>query len=205
MIDHLVYAVPDLGAGVSRLEGLLGVRAAYGGKHVGLGTHNALLSLGVGVYLEIIAPDPEEPRPERPLPFGLEESREPRLAAWCARPGDLDGTVARARAAGYDPGDIVPGSRRRPDGVDVAWRLSLRQELAGGGIVPFLIDWGSTPHPSESAPSGCALLDLRAEHPRPEEVAKPLAALGIEMRIDSCRAPALIATIQSPRGSIELR
>jgi hypothetical protein len=50
-IDHLMWAVPDLVAGVDRLESLTGVRAASGGAHPGMGTANALLGLGPGVYL----------------------------------------------------------------------------------------------------------------------------------------------------------
>ena len=46
MIDHLIYACPDLDGGVGLIETRFGVRARPGGKHVGLGTHNALLSLG---------------------------------------------------------------------------------------------------------------------------------------------------------------
>src|SRR4051812_3073895 len=37
-VDHLVYATPDLDLGVRTIEGLLGVRAAQGGQHPGLGT-----------------------------------------------------------------------------------------------------------------------------------------------------------------------
>ncbi len=45
-VDHLVYAVPDLDRGIAYIEQLLGIRATLGGRHVGRGTHNALLALG---------------------------------------------------------------------------------------------------------------------------------------------------------------
>jgi Glyoxalase-like domain len=35
-VDHLVYATPDLDAGIARIEVLLGVRATPGGQHVDL-------------------------------------------------------------------------------------------------------------------------------------------------------------------------
>jgi hypothetical protein len=37
-IDHLVYAVRDLAPAVADLERQTGVRAATGGKHLGLGS-----------------------------------------------------------------------------------------------------------------------------------------------------------------------
>jgi hypothetical protein len=47
-VDHLVYATPDLKLGIHKLEKLLGVRATPGGQHLGLGTRNALIALGLG-------------------------------------------------------------------------------------------------------------------------------------------------------------
>ena len=48
LIDHLVYAVPSLPAAIADVAERFGVRAQAGGKHTGLGTHNALLALGPG-------------------------------------------------------------------------------------------------------------------------------------------------------------
>ena len=53
---HLVVGVRSLPEGIAEFEQLTGIKAAVGGKHPGRGTENALVSLGEGRYLEIIAP-----------------------------------------------------------------------------------------------------------------------------------------------------
>jgi hypothetical protein len=96
-------------------------------------------------------------------------------------------------------------SRARPDGVRLTWRLTVTPRLPGDGLVPFLIDWGKTPHPAGSAPAGCTLLELRAEHPEPQCIRPLLQALDAELRLSVGPAPALIATLKTPAGRVELR
>lgn len=203
-LDHLVYAVRDLDAGIASIERLIGVRAAMGGKHTGRGTHNALLSLGTGSYLEIIAPDPEQPPPSEPRAFGLDRLREPRLVTWAVRVPDMDDRASKAVVAGYDPGPIVPLSRRLPDGGELRWRLTLPAIRSGDGLVPFMIEWAPGPHPSQTAPAGAMLVDLQGEHPRPDSIHPLLGAIGVQLPIIESARPALIATIEGPNGTVLL-
>jgi hypothetical protein len=201
-LDHLVYAVPVLADAIDDVERLLGVRAAPGGQHVGRGTHNALLALGDARYLEIIAPDPDQPEPSDPRPFGVEPTSSAHLAGWAWRVDDIDAAVAHARERGYDTGDPIAMHRRTTDGVELHWRLTLNARA--GGAVPFLIDWGDTPHPSGATPTGLVLRSLRIEHPEPGPLASTLAALGAEANIAAASRPALIATVDGPLGTREL-
>lgn len=204
-VDHLVYGVPNLDAGIDAVERLLGVRAAFGGQHTGRGTHNALLSLGTGAYLEIIAPDPGQPPPDNPRPFALDSLTEPRLVHWATRVSGIEDVADSARKAGYDPGVVLPMSRKRPDGAELHWQLTARPQIPAGGLVPFLIEWApGTPHPSSTSPTGAHLADLSAEHPHPDEVERMLEALGIDLHVDEAARPALIATIEGPNGTVVL-
>jgi len=204
MLDHLVYAVPDLSGAIEDIERRLVVKPDLGGRHAGGFTHNALLSLGEGSYLEIIAPVPGTEAPADALSFGLGTLTEPRLAAWAVAVDDIDRRVEAARAAGYDPGDVISGGRDLPDGGRLEWRLALRPQPAGDGVVPFLIQWSSQPHPSLTAPQGCRFVGLRAEHPQPEDARAKLTALAVDLQVASGAASRLIATIDTPRGRVDL-
>ncbi|TMB67310.1 MAG: VOC family protein, partial [Chloroflexi bacterium] len=133
MLDHLVYAVPDLERAVDEIEHQVGVRPASGGTHAGGLTHNALLSLGTATYLEVIARVPGSEAPSGALPFGLETLREPRLVTWAVAVDDIEQRVEEARAAGYDPGEMIAGGRDLPDGSHLGWELVVRQKPAGDG------------------------------------------------------------------------
>lgn len=204
-VDHIVYGVEDLQAGIDELAELLGVRAAPGGKHVGRGTHNALLALGGDSYLEIIARDPDQAEPESPVAFALDRIHLPRLVGWASPVTDIERRAQQARERGYDPGPVQAMSRRRPDGMLLQWRLTRHTPDPSRLLLPFLIDWGSSLHPSQASPTGVTLVDLRAEHPSPVDVRRMLAALDVDLVVDEGAEAVLVATLDSARGRVVLR
>ena len=205
MIDHLVYATPDLDAAVEWVTAALGVRPTPGGRHPGLGTRNALLDLGDGAYLELIGVDDDlGAAADGVRPFGLERIRGPRLAAWAARADGIDRRVARARRSGYDPGPVRSMSRCRPDGTELHWRLTSPGPHPVE-LLPFLIEWAAdAPHPSTTSAAGCRLVSFTGVHPDPDAVTATLRALGVELAVQRATAAALIAVIEGPGGTVTL-
>jgi hypothetical protein len=211
VIDHIVWAVPVLADGVAEFERQTGIRPVMGGSHVGLGTANYLVGLGRGAYLEIIGPDPDQPHPEQPRPFEIDDLTAPRVVTWCVRPPDLDAAVAAARARGYDPGPPRAMSRRTTQGTLLTWRLTpgaaagadgRSASSRADGLVPFLIDWGTTAHPTSGVMPTIPLVSFEGEHPEPDDVRARLAALDVDLAVRPAPQPRLLVTLQCPTGSV---
>lgn len=203
-VDHLVYATPDLQRGSigSNSCWAFAPRRAGSTRGAARGTRS---SRSAGVYLEIIGPDPEQPRPPQARPFGIDGLEAPRLVAWAAKGTALEPFAGTAAQRGVILGPVISGSRRRADGVMLTWRYTDPRTVVADGLVPFFIDWGSTPHPAASAATGAALVTLRAEHPDAAQVQRALGQVGIELPVRPGPRAALIAVIDSPLGRVELR
>ncbi len=202
-LDHLVLATRTLEPTVEWAGDALGVMPAPGGRHPGRGTRNFLLSLGDEHYLEVIGPDPDQPEPEDGRPFGIDALDRPRLVAWAARSENLERDVATAQRLGVDLGTIRAMSRTLPDGEVLSWRLTA---LPGAGVhvIPFLIDWGATRHPSASAPGGVSLLSFHVERPDPSRARTVLEALGLDVEVAAGSGPRLRARLAGPSGTLDL-
>jgi catechol 2,3-dioxygenase-like lactoylglutathione lyase family enzyme len=132
-IDHVVIAVADLDRAIAGFEAL-GFTVIRGGRHPGLGTHNALIAFTDGAYLELIA-------------FLVPTSSHRWFAAmnagggltdFCVRTSDLDADTASLRSAGATIGEPFAMERERPDGYRLKWMLAVA-EPPSAGAVPFLI------------------------------------------------------------------
>ena len=203
LLDHILLGSPDLQAGIEFVEKHTGVRAAFGGVHPGRGTQNALLSLGERRYLEIIAPDPEQPGVKNPIASNLHSFAEPRLVGWAAHPGSVTAFAEKLRAAGIAFEGPTPGSRKRPDGQLLKWQIVSLSDTASG-LLPFFIEWGQdSVHPSVDAPKGGALLRFSAETPEPEKLTATLKRLNLDLPVKKGEKARLHAVISGPKGNLD--
>jgi hypothetical protein len=204
-VDHLVYATGELDQGVAEIEQLLGVRASSGGRHPAWATRNALAALGPRCYLEIIAPDRDHSPSAGVRPFGLDWHGPSRLIGWAANATELEQLRTAAAQHGVLLGDVLTGSRQRPDGTILRWTLTDLCCVVADGIIPFFIDWGLSRHPSSTAAAGATLVSLRAEHPNAGQVREMLRAFALPMSVTPGPEPALVAEIDCPKGRVLLR
>ena len=132
-IDHLVIVVQDLAQAAQDYE-QLGFTVVPGGQHP-VGSHNVLISFQDGSYLELIAfyREAVDHRWWDPL------SKGERLVDFCFQTDDLRGDTQKLKDAGVAINDPVPWSRKRPDGYELKWLLSLATG-SHRGVAPFLIE-----------------------------------------------------------------
>lgn len=203
-LDHLIYAVPDLHKGMEEIENLFGIKPIIGGQHSGFGSWNALVSLGPEIYLEILAPDPQQVDVQAKW-LGLENLTAPKITRWAAKTEQIEKMTVHAKKEGLDLGTIFPGSRTKPNGTVLNWKLTNPTINPGDGIIPFLIDWGNSEHPETHLPKGCQLMKMEALHPAPEKIQQSLKKLNLDVEVKQGKESELIATIQTPKGIVLLR
>jgi hypothetical protein len=94
-------------------------------------------------------------------------------------------------------------SRTTPDGRVLRWRLT-RKRASEVTVIPLLIDWGDTPHPSASAPGGVRLVSFSAQDPGPEHARRLLGDLGLHLAVEAGDERRLVAELSGPAGRLEL-
>jgi len=183
-LDHLIIGAAKIGEGIDFVEETLGVRMPLGGKHVGMNTHNAVMRLTEGLYLEVIAIDHEAGPALRPRWFELDDPRQqarlasegPRLIAWAARSSDL---AASLRASVINLGEPMAMSRGT-----LSWKIAVPCDgaLVWGGLLPTLIEWPPGVHPTtQRMPDlGVRFAGLTLRAAKPEPVRAALAGVGAE-------------------------
>nr|WP_321791992.1 VOC family protein [Caballeronia sp. J97] len=216
-LDHLVIAACTLEEGALFVARKFGVETAPGGAHPLMRTHNRLLNLWGGAYLEVIAADPLAAPVDTPRPrlFALDdpamqrrlETHGPQLVHWVVR---VDRPKSLARWREQYPDRIAPVAAMSRGGN--TWELTVPDDGAfpawqdaGDGVLPSLIQWDTPRHPSGALPeTGIALRTLTGFHPHAQAVSEQLAWLGAThlLRVEqTAGAPVLVAQFDLPDGS----
>lgn len=216
-VDHLVVAAASLEQGVAWCEATLGVVPGPGGEHPLMGTHNRLLRIATvdypRAYFEIIAVQPGKTSQRARRWFDLDDETVrdtlarsgPRLLHFVASVPDAKAAVAAWRGLDLDAGEPVAASRMTPRGL-LAWEITLRPDGQRQlhGLLPTVIEWGST-HPASSLPeSGITLQALVATHPQAARLRAAYEAIGLHGVTVKDGPANLCAALETPRGRIKL-
>lgn len=199
-IDHFMYAVPDLEVGVAWASEVFDRVPAPGGSHTGLGTRNALLSLG-DTYLELIAPDPTQPLAGT---FGerIAALSGPGLVTWAVR-SDLAQAKRELAALGIEAIGPQRTERVTVDGGSLVWDLLFPTGHGFGPRMPFVIEWLDCALPSSTSPVGGRFAGLALADPDADALAAVLAALGLTVDV-ALGEPALSMRVETAAGPVVL-
>ena len=195
-----MYAVPSLDEGLIWASDTFGVDAAYGGEHVGLGTRNALMSLG-NAYLEIIAPDPAQPIQGS---FGerLAGLSDGGLVTWCAE-GELDSLalqLAELKVATAGPNRT---KRQTSKGSPLEWELLFPSKSPFGGCMPFFIDWLDCKNPKDGNPVAGEFKSLSIPSPDSRRLQQILTEIGLQVTVNA-GVPSVSVVIEGNKGIVSL-
>ncbi len=136
-IDHIVVLVQDLASATAGYEAL-GFAVTPGGEHAGGATHNALIGFDDGTYFELIAF--KEPSKTHDHRWWARLAKGEGLVDYALRADNAEAVVEEARSRGLELANPVDGSRRRPDGEQIAWRSITSGRSIGTSALPFAIE-----------------------------------------------------------------
>ena len=200
-IDHVIIGVPNLDQAVKQIADLTGVQPAIGGVHPGRGTRNALMALGEGSYLEILAPNPVEPAasPEAKV---LRSLTEPKPIGWAVSAEDQ---TALRKTLSDNVIAVTPaesGSRELPDGSKLRWVTFGYRDL-DDPLAPFFIIWADPKlHPSRTSPGGCRLTELIIQHAEADRLRRAVAPLQLPVAVSPSPESAMRVKLACPRGTV---
>ena len=193
-LDHFASAANTLAEATAHVEEALGVPLQPGGEHAVFGTHNRLLGLADGLYLEAIAIDPEATPQRQPRWFDLDRFEgAARITNWICRSSDLDSTLAALPVDAGAPVSLTRG--------DLSWQMAVPNSgiLPYDNIFPALIQWQG-PHPAPRlTQQGCSLRRLVVSHPEAQALAELLPLDDARVVFEPGPA-ALRAEIDTPHG-----
>jgi hypothetical protein len=198
-VDHILLGIDDLDRGMEQFEQLTGVRPVRGGTHP-RGTHTALVSLGDGTYLEILAVQPDARAPQEYADLKGLHSLTP--IGWAVSSKDSAQLRNRLQSAGLAVTEPSEGSRTTPAGTTLSWQTFGLE--AAFDEAPFFIVWSpQSAHPSTTSPTGCKLQQWRVAGPHLQNLQQLRTALELQIDVGEAKSTALRLSLQCPKGAVE--
>ena len=160
-LDHIAISGNTLEEATDFVSSRLGVKLQDGGCHDYFGTHNRLLRLSNGIYLEAIAINPRAKKITFPRWFNLDNfTGNPRITNWICRSEDLYSEVKRLS---FSRTKIIQIKRG-----ELEWHMALPEDglLPFDGAFPAILKWTTDPPLKKLIPSGCSLKHMTIFHPK---------------------------------------
>lgn len=200
VLDHIVLAVPDLDVAMDQFEEMAGIRPTPVGPLQGLGAKTAHVGLDGNRYLELLAPDFDNPGPlgeelaqlekgtMTPYYYSIRSSEVSRL---------IEGYIYDV--LGWDP-DHIAMVQALPDKSIRQWDILTMYGHDVGGVAPCYIKWKDPAHhPTATIALKAALTTCIVQAPQGHNVHKLIAGVGgLDVRYGE---PLLEVTFSSPKGS----
>lgn len=174
VFDHLAIAADTLEQGVEFIQQKFGVTIPFGGEHNQMGTHNHLMQIGDGIFLELITiqTNANPPKPPQKRWFDLDNptlqnelKHSPKFVTWIARTPSIQ---AELQSLNTDIGEIHQVTRGK-----LNWQITIPQNgaLTEHGLFPTLIEWQNNQTPAPNmADLGIRLTELILTHPQPNRL-----------------------------------
>jgi hypothetical protein len=201
VLDHIVLAAPDLEEAMAHFEALTGIRPNPVGPLQGLGARTAHIGLDNNRYIEILAPDNENPGPIgdvlktldpgtlTPWHYAIRSSEVSRL---------IEGYVYDV--LGWEP-DHIAMVQALPDNSIRQWDLLTMYGHDMGGCAPCYVKWKDHgQHPTATIALKATLETLTVRAPKNHDVHKLITGVdGIDVEYGE---PLLECTFATPNGKL---
>ncbi len=203
-IDHIVYAVTDLAFATEEFSNRTGLKVIGGGQHLDQGTHNALIRLDERTYLEFIAKDSSLSSPLSGTWMGLDLIKENKITRWSLGSNRISEEAKMISDFNNELGILKEGSRAKSNGTELKWRMTNVIPTPEVDVVPFLLDWGTSVHPTEGLTKACAIIDFKIYTNQKAELTKIYDALHLNLKIEESDSPRIELVLGTPKGQVTL-
>lgn len=202
-LDHFVWEAFDLKEEEQVFKNLTGVTPNYGGEHLDRGTHNSLLSIGEGRYLEIIALNLAKAE-QFGFPTEAPKNFKSRMMTFGCKCKDLNQLKQLVTQAGLEVSSEFEITREAPTGEQYNWHTIVVGNHDFGHFMPFFTSRLSEHDPSEYLTKGCELRTFSVGHPKHAQLAQLYTKLELDIAVFKATKPVFNVVLETPKGRVAL-